>query len=311
MFRLKSSHLDMLIKLNSFKIRNDDIVFLGLRGCLPVDENDYSFTEELLLDNANINYTNPRCTIIQWRPSEHQAAAFPASTVPHKKYIASSLEKLGQGANQLMTGYYCDYRKGKHKAGSATGHDAFRQTAGRPIRRTADDFDYDNDDRVEFTNPNDNLHAAWCQSINSDSYASAGCQVIVGYPKCKSRGSLAATGAWNIFQKNAYAVNETSFQYILLNGRDAFKVVQLVGKEVDGRLRFGSTGDKVTEMQEALKAREFYEGIIDGDFGKRTLNAVMEFQEKVFGPMEDDGIVGPNTADALDLKLLRFTIEDR
>jgi hypothetical protein len=60
-----------------------------------------------------------------------------------------------------MTGYYSDYRRGKHKAGSETGHDAFRQVEGRPIRRTADDFDYDNDDRVEFSNPFDNLHAAW------------------------------------------------------------------------------------------------------------------------------------------------------
>ena len=40
-----------------------------------------------------------------------------------------------------MTGCYPDYRKGKHKADSNTGHDAFRQDNKLPIQRTADDID--------------------------------------------------------------------------------------------------------------------------------------------------------------------------
>lgn len=309
MIVLKEHHLRSLCEINSFKLPGNGIIFLGLRGCLPVDDNDHSFKNTHKAALNPINHTNPRCTLIQWKPKEKTFAVFPGSTVPHKKYISSSLQRGGVGANQLMTGCYKDYRKGKHKPGSATGHDAFRQTESRPIRRTADDYDYENDDRVEFTNPNDNLHAGWCQGVSSDSYASAGCQVIVGYPKCAKYGDRPDTGAWKIFKENAYKLTQDSFPYILLNGRDAEKVTQLEGKKVAGRLRYGSYGDKVNELQEILKSKGFYEGRIDGDFGKRTLNAVLEFQEHVFGTNEDDGIVGPNTADALGFKLSTFVIK--
>lgn len=33
------------------------------------------------------------------------------------------------GTNMLLTGFYKDYRKGWHKAGSDTGHEAFRQNS--------------------------------------------------------------------------------------------------------------------------------------------------------------------------------------
>ncbi|MCZ7615967.1 MAG: hypothetical protein M5T52_21045 [Ignavibacteriaceae bacterium] len=121
--------------------------------------------------------------------------------IPHRDYVSKSVIKSGQGANQLMTGYYSDYRKGVHKAGSPTGHDAFRQVSSHPIQRTSDDIDFDNDDRVEYENPNDNIHSGWCMGINSTNYASAGCQVLVGYPQCQKRGSQTATGAWKIFKK--------------------------------------------------------------------------------------------------------------
>ncbi|MBN1300081.1 MAG: peptidoglycan-binding protein [Melioribacteraceae bacterium] len=310
MFNLSVNDLKTLCRLNMFSVKNEDMLFFGLRGCLPLDENNFEFGTHHRLELQETNNTNPRCTIAQWKYKEDSFAVFPASTVPHKKYVSKALEKFGSGANQLMTGYYSDYRKGRHKAGSPTGHDAFKQTAGRPVRRTADDFDYDNDDRVEFSNPNDNMHAGWCQSINSDSYASAGCQVIVGYPRCDKRGDNNAAGAWKTFQENAYALTQDSFQYILLNGRDALKVVQLKNQTIAGRLRYGSSGEKVAELQNILKTMDYYEGKIDMNFGKRTLNAVMNFQTNVFGSNEDDGIIGPSTADVLNLKLHKIKILD-
>jgi hypothetical protein len=206
----------------------------------------------------------------------------------------------GEGANQLLTGFYADYRKGKHNAARDTAHDAFRQTQGRPHRRTADDYDFENDDRVEYGNPCDNLHAAWCHGIAHATYASAGCQVVVGYPSCKKRDDKGDTGPWATFKGNAYERQQDSFGYILLDGTSA-QAVALRAKGQKPRIRFGSQGERVELVQEALKALNHYEGIVDGDFGERTLRAVLSFQTAAFGPDGDDGVVGPQTAQALDI----------
>ena len=137
MFTLTEKHLSKLCEQNSFKIDSNVMVFFGLRGCLPVDDADHSFRSEHKLEQAEINHINPRCTLIQWRPDKGEFAVFPGSTVPSRKYIGPSLDKGGAGANQMMTGYYKDYRKGKHKPGKPTSHDAFRETSARPIRRSA------------------------------------------------------------------------------------------------------------------------------------------------------------------------------
>lgn len=183
-FVFKEEHLKRLCELNFFPAPKTGMLFFGLRGCLPTDVDNCKFDNRHNLVVQNLNYINPRCTLGQWLPEKGTIALFPGSTVPNRTYISTALKNKGVGANQLATGYYFDYRKGVHKAGTATAHEAFRQTEGRPIWRTSDDYDYQNDDKVEFANPFDNLHAAWCQSINAINYASAGCQVVVGYPKC-------------------------------------------------------------------------------------------------------------------------------
>jgi len=161
-----------------------------------------------------------------------------------------------------MTGYYKDYRKGVHKANSPTGYQAFRQTDGRPIRRSADDFDYDSDDRVEFVNPFDNLHSALSMGINHDNYASAGCQVVAEFPKCSKRGNEPDTGPWKVFKENAYNLDQSSFPYILVHGNDAEAVAINSNQKIPARLRFGSKSNLVSIVQEALKEQGFYEGDI-------------------------------------------------
>ncbi|RNI30765.1 hypothetical protein EFB08_05400 [Rufibacter latericius] len=69
------------------------------------------------------------------------------------------------------------------------------------------------------------------------------------------------------------------------------------------RLRYGSKGEVVLKLQEKLREKKFYEGNLDKDFGPRTLMAVLNFQATNFGLEGSDGIVGPNTADALNLTL--------
>jgi N-acetylmuramoyl-L-alanine amidase len=78
-------------------------------------------------------------------------------------------------------------------------------------------------------------------------------------------------------------------------------VAYLGDKKTSARLRFGSQGELVASVQDSLKERKFYEGVVDGVFGERTMRAVLNFQEAFFGQDADDGIVGPITARALGL----------
>lgn len=299
MFTLTTDHLRHLWGANHFDISDAEWLFFGLRGCIPANDTSTSFADQHVLIPYTIDYTHPRCTIGQFKP-DGSFALFPGSTVPHQRNVATARDRNGRGTNQLMTGFHPDYRKGWHKAGKPTGHKAFRQDSKIPIRRSGDDLDYDTDDRVEYTTPYDNLHAAWCMSTDDDRYASAGCQVIVGYPRCEGRANRPDVGPWRTFLTNAYDIPQTSFGYILLSARDAIAVSS--GAPTRQRLRFGSSGSLVSEVQQLLKDRAFYEGRIDGDFGRRTLFAVLAFQEAMFGPQADDGIVGPITASALGLQ---------
>lgn len=296
---LSDSVLRRLCEINCFVVPDNELVFFGLRGCLPVNPDDNEFAQQHALEVVAYDYIHPRCVLAQWRPDDRTLAVFPGSTVPHAKYVKTSVERNGSGTNQVMSGYYRDYRKGVHKNDKPTGHQAFRQTEGHPIRRTTDDFDFDNDDRVEFMNPYDNIHAAWSMGINHNEYASAGCQVVVGFPKCESRRGKPDAGAWKIFKGNAYRISQSQFGYILVNGLDAQMVALTRSQKLPAKLRFGSSGSLVEKLQKRLKTKGFYEGEIAGDFELRTCRAVLECQTAMFGPHADDGIVGRMTAEAL------------
>jgi len=64
-------------------------------------------------------------------------------------------------------------------------------------------------------------------------------------------------------------------------------------------LRGGDNGVEVEALQNALAARGYNPGPIDGDFGAKTTAAVIAFQ-KVEG-LDADGIAGKNTLKALEL----------
>jgi len=299
MFTLTATHLKTLCHLNEFPIREEEMVFLGFRGCLPPNPADQTFAASHSLSLASINYLNPRCTLVQWLPGEETFAVFPASTVPHQKYIQSAFSNGGQGANELLTGYYTDFRKGRHKGFKSTGHEAFVQTNNRPYRRTVDNLTYDPLDRVEMDNPGDNLHCGWFGGLDAG-YSSAGCQVVMGFPQCAQRSDEPNTGPWKVFHDEAYKRDQQSFGYALLNGTEVQRLV-LSGAGGMERVRFGSEGERTSRVQTALKEKGYYEGDVEGQFGLRSLRALLNFQEATFGTGGDDGICGPQTAEALHL----------
>jgi hypothetical protein len=300
---INTAVLKKICQLNQFDLPDTALVFIGIRGCIPINVQDQQFKASHPLSVIDINYINPRCTLLQWRLSDNKIATFPGSTVPHVSSIKQAKIANGVGANCLFTGFYTDYRKGHHKAGTSTGHEAFRQNAVHPIRRSTDDLDFDHDDRVEYDNPNDNIHCGWFASLTSEYYASAGCQVIMGYPKCKKPGRTENSGPWKVFHDNAYNLSQDSFPYILVTGLETMNICNNVNKKLPSKLRFGSSGKIVEALQNALKEKDFYEGQIDGNFGERTMKSIIAYQKIKFGKEGADGVVGPITAQELGIEL--------
>lgn len=300
-FQLSSDVLERLFVLNQFALpQGRDMAFVGLRGCVPVHPDQTTFGASREVIAVQPNYVNPMCTIVQWRRWARDLAVFPGSTVPYRAYVQEAAGG-GAAANELMTGLLSSYQKGPHPLTGDTSHPAFRQAGEWPHRRTSDDVVYEAEDPFYVATPNDNLHAAWCASVTDGSFSSRGCQVIVGKPRCTARPSP-DLGPWKQFRDQAYAISQERFAYALLSGRDA---AEAAARRVGGappRLRFGSRGPLVEQVQRALAARGHPVGTLDGIFGKATLQAVIAFQRVALGPAEADGIVGEKTAAKLGVE---------
>ncbi|MGH2746218.1 MAG: peptidoglycan-binding protein [Gammaproteobacteria bacterium] len=65
----------------------------------------------------------------------------------------------------------------------------------------------------------------------------------------------------------------------------------------------GSKGEAVKGLQNALKARSYDFGAVDGVFGPATEEAVKQFQRDA--GLADDGIAGPKTWEALGVYVVQ------
>lgn len=70
-------------------------------------------------------------------------------------------------------------------------------------------------------------------------------------------------------------------------------------------LRFGDRGEFVHTLQLRLEALGFHTDTIDGVFGPQTLKSVKAFQSSRH--LEPDGVVGPQTREAMGLDILGQT----
>ncbi|MFN3816217.1 peptidoglycan-binding domain-containing protein [Brevundimonas sp.] len=296
MFTLSEADLEIAFRRARLEARRDGAVLFGVRGCTPATPGAHRLAPAHGLAMTNPDYLRPLCTLGYWRPG-NGFAVFPGSTAPAQRSVRQMLATNGNGANQLCFGLHRGYRKGRHNSSNTRfGHRALRMEKAIPIQRTGDDLDYDADDRIEFETAYDNIHCGWVADVQTPRYSSAGCQVIVG-------SANPETGPWKAFAELVYGTGQIEFDYSLFSGGEIQRVaLSDAPEDLPLALRYGSAGDEVAAVQEALVARGFPTGGVDGDFGWRTLMAVFRFQKTVMGQRVPDGIVGSQTFAALGLE---------
>jgi uncharacterized protein YycO len=219
-------------------------------------------------------------------------------------------------ANMLPTGRY-EMTVGTHRAKKEDGTDNPGRVQGALINphrilvlRSEDDLTYTVRDTWDETTPYDNIHPGII-SVNPDpstdpDYSSAGCNTIPG-----ASTSDTPSGEWADFRtalgldnKKPTAHDGKKFPYVLLTAREARMCASRVNETGMTRLRFGSKGDEVKSLQEALAkhAKKYYTNKADGDFGPGTASAWIKYQ-KDRDASAADGIVTPTDATALGFTL--------
>jgi len=266
----KKSLKELKEKLNIHSLERIDII--GIRGAFTMDYG--VIKDELIIEYQGVNYKKMNCLFIVC--IDDSFIAFHGSTVPNIRYVKESVKNLKVKSNQLMPGVYRGYTLGKHSIGKASEHTALRQTKIQPILRTYDDFDYDDKDKIEVSNPYDNIHASWCE-LDSEYFETMGCQVIQGYPKGQKHKNN--KGDWKDFMAAIESTHFNIFTYLLV----PYKWLELS----NDICIFGSHSNKVKEIQKKLRLEP------DGYFGKNTFLSVLKFQKN--NGLKVDGVVGQET----------------
>ena len=312
---LTEAHLIALWKRSQFPISGGGTIVFGLRGCQPVDHSGTGVAMEHEIVLSPINYKTMNCTLGQWQPSAG-FAVFPGSTVPYGATVNKRIGNNGIGVNQMGRGRYKRYQAGWHKRSEGkNGHWALQQDCAITIQRTADDADFDLEDRWEVGRiAGDNIHCAFHMGVDENipdsRFSSAGCQTVAGTVKKGVKGS--ERGPWKKFIAPFLNIlgNQKSAEYVLFN---AFEVQRMIKTQCQGSsviLRMGSAGPLVKELQKALGKKLNRTIKVDGDFGPTTFQSIIDFQTDVFGDNADDGIVGSETAAELGFELPEFDFAD-
>lgn len=315
-FSLTGAVLDRLVQLNSFGLDGvEQKVVFGLRGC-TIDANAPTFVDAIAVREIEPNHIDNRCLIGVWDRTNNKIAVFAASTVPNWEYMETYRQHHGKKANLLPTGRYLmvvgTHRpKKKNAAGALVDNPlrvqgALRNDQEVAVLRSEDDLTFTVRDTWDQTVPNDNIHAG-IVGVNpggstTPDYSSAGCNTVPG-----TSVSDHPDGSWAEF-RGALGFDNTNptkhdgkrFAYVLLTGREARMCASRVNETGMTRLRFGSHGDGVRALQDALSKhpKRYFTGTVDGDFAAGTAMAVIKYQKARDGGAAD-GIVTPTDATAL------------
>lgn len=288
-FDFTAQHLKSLCEANRFNVDGgQDEVLFGLRGCklAPGTTNDFANSVRLMEDKPD--HFDFHCVLGVWKRSTSQLCVFRASTVPNRRHMRRQLNSSnGQLCNMLPTGRY-SYTVGRHRAVRG----AFIQQPKVVVQRTKEDLTYETTDFYERHDPADNIHPAFSDS--DAKFSSAGCMTVPG--NWTSNGGH--QGSWATFRQRAglSADNESHmgdrFIYVLLTGREARLVATGTSAATLARLRFGSVGAEVTQLQQALQNGGFDPNGIDTTMGPGTVMALIRRQQAQAGNAAD-GICPP------------------
>lgn len=303
---ISASLLARAAKRNGYAVPAKGLVFFGIRGLSPDHPFENTFAQSQPAHFSAYDFRHMRCTLGQWKVETGEVALFPGSTVPSLPNITSAKAKGGSGTNLLMPGRF-EHERGTHKAGKPGGHRAFRQASFQPVWRTADNLDYDLQDRLDFGSGSgdfvwDNIHCAYYDNPEAG-YSSAGCQVVCGLPQSPARNMAPETGPWRAFIDSGYGTSQTRFVYLLFTAEELSSVDKVADTVLKQVVRFGSSGALAKKVQQALVKQGDLQGTPDGAFGRLSLMALVDFQKRQFGAGAADGVCGEITAAALGVDL--------
>jgi peptidoglycan hydrolase-like protein with peptidoglycan-binding domain len=306
-FSVSDELLREMFLLCSFIIPEDELVFVALRGVQPIQFGASDFRSAHDVMAVPVDYLHMRCTVVQWDTGKGKLALFVGSSVPHLSAVASHVSNNGNGVNRLASGYFGKvpslpdhrYFKGSH---GADRHLAFRNESKLPVWRTADDTDFEGDDRLEYEVVFDNLHCARQVNETAPKYSSFGCVVVAGKPGDGGASKITSElGPWKKFLQNAYGIDQQRFVLALFEENEALRTAEIGAGLRGPSVRFGSRGMLVEQLQKGLIAKGFNAGQPDGLFGNGTMMALRQFQLQVFGKGGTDLIAGAATGEALGI----------
>lgn len=300
-FTFSDRELQLLADLNDFPVAEAGTtpLLFGLRGCLIVKDHE---SGNIVLRDVRPDHLTPRCVLGVWRRHSGEVFVFPGSTVPNAAAVNRWFTRRDVG-NILPTGFY-RYIVGAHNG--KPGCFLLRKSAAEKwivvVRRSSNNCRYDLTDVVDKMAPGDNIHPTFYS--HPSGFSSVGCQTVVGTTTTAGKhggpwaGFRAAAG-----ESGAAGTVGKPYLYMLLTGAEARLAAELriAGLAQDPlarrrlrRLRFGSQGSAVANMQRRLGLRR-----IDGKFGPGTAKALYDFQASLPPGGRCDGIFAPALDNAL------------
>ena len=90
MFELEPRCLERLTASNAFDLGDAPCVLFGLRGCLPVEEQDLTPLPKETFEPCALDWFHPRCALGLWDRTNALLAATAGSTVPNRNAVDGS-----------------------------------------------------------------------------------------------------------------------------------------------------------------------------------------------------------------------------
>ena len=261
-FSFTSKDLELIIRASAFEpSRENGVILFGLRGAELVGGPSQINKDSLRLRDIRPDHRKFCCVIGAYHVGRQQLSAFIASTVPNNGSVYTNWARHASGGapygNMLMTGCY-RYRVGTHVGGTEVpGAFRLQEDDEVVVLRSNLDVTYDTLDHWDPCVPHDNLHPAF----RTMSFSSAGCQTVRGTYNSQ-QGHI---GEWSQFRRavglGGSGDNGKRFDYVLITGLEAAVAAKAQAEVANdpaaiqarlSRLRYGSKGDAVKRMQQAL-----------------------------------------------------------